>query len=110
MENYNVVFLEEALGDLEEIIMFIAQNSRITAQNMHDEIIEKANELTVFPRRGPPVPDVKMRNAGFRMLFIKPYIAFYRVINHDVIIYRVFHGAMNYPLLYEKMLNDQPRS
>jgi len=37
------------------------------------------------------------------MLGIMPYIAFYRIVNHNVFIYRVLHGATNYPLLYEKM-------
>ena len=40
------------------------------------------------------------------MLFIKPYIAFYRVIGRDLYIYRVIHGATDYPLLYEKMFQE----
>ena len=68
METYNVCFLEEALGDLEEIVLYIARCSRASVLSMHDEIIEKANEISIFPRRGQPVPDAKMSNAGFRML------------------------------------------
>ena len=47
-----------------------------------------------------------MSAVGYRMLRIKPYVAFYRIIGHDVFIYRVLHGAMNYPLLYRKMLQS----
>ncbi|MCL2409944.1 MAG: type II toxin-antitoxin system RelE/ParE family toxin [Oscillospiraceae bacterium] len=103
METYDVRFLQEALDDLEEIVLYIAQDSREAAMRMHDKIIEKANDLAVFPKRGRPVPDNKMSAAGYRMLGIKPYIAFYRVIDQNVFIYRVLHGATNYPLLYEKM-------
>ena len=107
METYNVRFLQEALDDLEEIVLYIAQDSCQAALQMHDKIIEKANELTLFPKRGRLVPDKKMAAAGYRMLEIKPYIAFYRVIVRNVFIYRVLHGATNYPLLYEKMLHEE---
>ena len=103
METYDVRFLQEALDDLEEIVLYIAQDSHQAALHMHDKIIEKANDLAVFPKRGRLVPDKKMAAAGYRMLGINPYIAFYRVANRNVFIYRLLHGASNYPLLYEKM-------
>jgi len=106
METYDVRFLQEALEDLEEIVLYIAQNNYQAAINMHDTIIEKADSLTIFPKRGRLVPDRKMAAAGYRMLRIKPYIAFYRVIDRNVFIYRILHGATNYPLLYEKMAQD----
>jgi len=104
MAVFEVRFLQEALADLEEIILYIAQDSPSAALNMHDKIIEKAHGLAAFPKRGRLVPDKKMSEAGYRMLIIKPYIVFYRVIGFNVFIYRVLHGATNYPLLYEKML------
>ena len=103
METYDVQFLQEAMDDLEEIVLYIAQDSRQAALNMHDKIIEKANDLTTFPKRGRLVPDKKMTAAGYRMLEIKPYIAFYRIVERNVFIYRVLHGATNYPRLYEQM-------
>jgi len=106
METYDVRFLQDALDDTEEIVLYIAKDNPSAALRMHDEIIEKANNLSPFPRRGPLVPDPKMRKAGFRMLFIHPYIAFYRIIGNFVFIYRVVHGATNYPLLYKKMVQD----
>ena len=106
MEVYDVHFLQEALDDLEEIVLYIAQDSRGAALRMHDRIIEKANDLMIFPKRGRLVPDKKMAAAGFRMLGIKPYIAFYRIIDENIFIYRVLHGATNYPQLYEKMTHN----
>jgi len=103
METYEVSFLQEALDDLEEIVLYLAQDSAAAALRMHDKIIEKASDLAVFPKRGRLIPDKKMSATGFRMLGIKPYIAFYRLIDDHVFIYRVLHGATNYPLLYEKM-------
>ena len=106
METYDVRFLQEALEDLEEIVLYIAQDSRQAALRMHDKIVEKANDLAIFPKRGRLVPDRKMAAAGYRMLGIKPYIVFYRVVERNVFIYRVLHGAMNYPLLYGKKLQN----
>jgi len=103
MSAYDVQFLQEALDDLEEIVLYIAQHNKTTALRMHDNIIEKANDLSTFPKRGRPVPHPKMSCVGYRMLHMKPYIAFYRIINKTVFIYRVLHGATNYPLLYDKM-------
>ena len=103
METYDVRFLSEAMDDLEEIVLYIAGDSRSAALRMHDKIIERANDLAIFPKRGRLVPDKKMSAAGYRMLGIKPYIAFYRVVGKTVFIYRVLHGASNYPLLYGKM-------
>jgi addiction module RelE/StbE family toxin len=103
METYDVSFLQAALDDLEEIVLYIAQDNRQAALRMHNDIIEKANNLTIFPKCGRLVPDRKMAAAGYRMLVIKPYIAFYRVADRNIFIYRVLHGATNYPLLYEEM-------
>ena len=106
MEVHNVRFLQEALDDLEEIVLYIARDNKAAALKMHDEIIKKTNDLSIFPKRGRLVPDKKMRDAGYRTLFINPYIAFYRVIDLNVFIYRVIHGAIDYPMLYEKIIHN----
>ena len=103
MDPFNVRFLQEALDDLEEIILYIAQSSPTAALNMHDANVARADDLKVFPKRGRLVPDKKMSAAGYRMLGINPYILFYRVVGQFIYVYRVLHGATNYPLLFEKM-------
>ncbi|MDR1764966.1 MAG: type II toxin-antitoxin system RelE/ParE family toxin [Lachnospiraceae bacterium] len=99
-----VRFLQEALDDAEEIVLYIAQDDIDAALRMHDRIIERAGQLALYPRLGRPVPDQKMRDAGFRLLVVKPYILFYRDIDGVIYIYRVLHGAMQYPALYDSML------
>ena len=106
MEAYDVRFLEEALDDLEEIILFIAQDNPAAAMRIHDEIIRKADNLTTFPKLGRLVPDAKMSKAGYRMFLVGSYIMFYRIVGQNVFVYRVLHGATNYPVLYEKMLHS----
>ena len=103
MEAYEVRFLQEALADLEEIVLYIANDSTAAALQFRAKVIEKATGLSAFPKRGRLIPDKKMAAAGYRMLAVKPYILFYRIAENTVFIYRVIHGASNYPLLYEEM-------
>jgi len=103
MGTYEVRFLQEALDDLEEIVLYIAQDNKAAALRMHDTIIEKVKDLTIFPKRGRLVPEKKIAQAGYRVLGVKPYIVFYRIVENNVFIYRVLHGSTNYPLLYKKM-------
>ena len=86
METYEVRFLQEALDDLEEIVLYIAQDNHSAALRMHEKIIEKANDLTIFPKRERLVPNKKMSAVGYRMLVVKPYIIFYRVIESNIFI------------------------
>ena len=99
-------FLRESLEDLEEIVLYIAQDNPVAALKMHDEIIAKANNLSFFPKLGRLVPERKIAAAGYRMLIIKPYLVFYRMIDQTVFIYRVLHGATNYPTLYERIMTE----
>ena len=99
MERYDVRFLADALEDLEEIVLYIAQDSHSAALAMHDTIIAKARDLETFPKRGVLIPDKKLAAFGFRMLPIGAYIAFYKIDGDVVHIHRVLHGARNYPAL-----------
>jgi len=100
MEKYKVEFLQPALDDLEEIVLYIAKDSVTAALKMHDEIIAQSKKLEIFPKLGREVPDRKLSESGFRMLIISHYIAFYRVIDNVIYIYRVMHGARNYPMMF----------
>lgn len=101
MKHYDVRFLRGALEDLEEIILYIANDSKEAALKMHDLITEKANDLAVFPKRGSLVPDKKITEMGFRMLVVSKYIAFYKINDNYVYIHRVLHGGRNYPVLFD---------
>lgn len=102
MNHYNVRFLEDALEDLEEIILYIASDSKTAALKMHDLIVDKSKDLANFPKRGRLVPDKKMSELGFRILIIERYLVFYKIDDDSVYIHRILHGSRNYPSLFEK--------
>lgn len=102
MENYKVTFLQSALDDLEEIILYIASDSKKNALLMNDKLVATANKLAVFPMMGILVPDEKIARMGFRMLPIDNYLLFYKIYEEDkeVTILRVIHGMRDYPNLF----------
>ena len=102
MERYEVKFLADALNDLEEIILYISRDSKTAALKMHDLFIEKATNLSIFPKRGRLVPDKKMSEIGFRMLVVEQYLVFYKIDGSTIHIHRVLHGARNFPLLFRE--------
>ncbi|MBP1926145.1 toxin ParE1/3/4 [Sedimentibacter acidaminivorans] len=103
MENYNVKFLQTAIDDLEKIIIYIAADSKDAAIRWHDNLIEKLNRLTLFPKMGIKIADKKMASLEFRMLPIKNYILFYRVFEKEkeVIILRVLDAKRDYPRIFK---------
>lgn len=103
---YRVGFLQIALDDLEEIVLYIAKDSKTVAMKIHDKLVASAYRLETFPKLGTLVPDKKMREAGFRMLIIDKYILIYKIYGKEINILRVMHGTRDYPRLSERQLNN----
>lgn len=53
MEKYRVVFLQPALDDLEEIVLYVARGSKESALKIYDKIVSSANKLETFPKLEP---------------------------------------------------------
>ena len=103
MGNYKVLFTQAALEDLEEIILYISKDSKNNAIKFHNKIIDKANNLKIFPKLGLLLADKKMRDSGFRMLIIDKYLLFYKIYENEVSILRILHGSRDYPQLFARM-------
>lgn len=103
MESYNVSFTKSALEDLEEIVLYIAKDSKSNALKFRDKVIKNSNQLQAFPKLGLLVADKNMGNRGFRMLVIDKYIMFYNIYSEEISILRVLHGSRDYPQLFLKM-------
>ena len=99
MNKYDIKFLQIALDDIDDIVLYIAQDSRNAAIKMHDKIIETVNNLADFPMMGRAVPDEKIAKRGFRMIGVGKYLIFYKVFGKKVVILRVLHGMRDYPSL-----------
>jgi plasmid stabilization system protein ParE len=66
------------------------------ADRILDNIMQSLRRLEAFPHSGTPLLDRSLKKFNFRMVIVKPYIAFYRFIDHKVYVYRILHGMRNY--------------
>ncbi|CAN7648660.1 type II toxin-antitoxin system RelE/ParE family toxin [Mesorhizobium sp. LjRoot246] len=88
-----VSWTNAALGDLDQIQDFVAQDSPVAAYRLAADLIGRTDELLV----SNPIIGRKGRANGTRELVISrtPYI--YRVRGGDVEVLAVVHGAREWP-------------
>jgi addiction module RelE/StbE family toxin len=79
---------DEALKRLIEIEDYIAEDSAIRAQKFIDQIIQKAESLTKYPKKGRIVPEFSIPE--FRELIHKNYRIVYRIRQNSIEILTVF--------------------
>ena len=94
--SHKVIFSQQALDDLEQIVAYISQDSKNAALKLYDKIIEKTGRLSDFPMMGMLVPDEKIGKHGFRMIRHGNYLLFYKVYDTSVFVLRILHGARDY--------------
>lgn len=97
MSKHKITILQIAREDMAEIYFYIAADSPISALVMTEKIADKIDTLAEFPLIGKIVPDNELAKQEYRMLIIESYIAFYKVIGDEVVVYRVLHGMRNCP-------------
>ena len=96
MAKFNIKFLPEAYKDLDSIFDYILLESPDNADNMLDKIMKSIQILEDYPFSNIIIEHKLLIYYNFGALIVKPYIVFYRVIDKNVFIYRVLHGAMDY--------------
>ena len=77
--DFQVLLTQAALNDLEEIVACVSQDSPRAAQRLSSDLVNRAESLSVMPRRG-------------QVLRARPQVR--RLIRHsDLIIYRIDETA-----------------
>jgi len=91
-----LVFDDRAIGDLEDIYRWIAQENPEAARAVVDRIVASVELLASFPYMGRPGRDEGTREWVVPRL---PYIVIYEVSEKrdEAIIIAVFHGAQDWP-------------
>lgn len=97
MSKYKIKILQIAREDIGEIFYYIAEESSKSALEMIDKIINQIDTLSELPFIGKIVQDNELAKQEYRMMIIDSYIAFYKVIDDEVVVYRVLHGMRDYP-------------
>ncbi|MBI4285719.1 MAG: type II toxin-antitoxin system RelE/ParE family toxin [Chloroflexi bacterium] len=106
MAEYDVVLLPAAFADLDEIFDYVLAENPQAASGILENIMQSLSRLRDHPHSGSPLRERSLNKFHFRMVIISPYIAFYRVIDNKVFIYRVLHGVRNCPHLLKDTLKD----
>ena len=90
---YQVIWAESATKDLEEIVTYIAGDSRASAIKVLARLKSKAESLEASPFRGRLVPEILefgLRN--WREIVVRPYRIIYRIDEGRVLVNAVIDG------------------
>jgi plasmid stabilization system protein ParE len=105
-EKYVVNMTQSAERDLNEIIVFIAENNPQTAIKIMERIQAKINTLDHFPNRGGYVPELLARNIKeYRQITEAPWKIIYKVDDERVNILAIIDSRRNLTdILIKKLL------
>lgn len=97
----NVIYLTPAEQDVEEIVKYhITQVGTASARKIYGEIRKEIGRLADFPLIGQTHPDPLLAAEGYRKLVLTDtYVAVYKLIQSNVVIYRIVNGRTDYPRL-----------
>ncbi|MDD4172374.1 MAG: type II toxin-antitoxin system RelE/ParE family toxin [Syntrophomonas sp.] len=100
MPKAKVEILTPALNDIDRIADYhLLAVGPISAGIITDKLLDSIEKLGEFPLMGTEHSDAVLQKEGYRKLVCGEYICVYRLIDATVYIYRVVHGATNYPKL-----------
>ena len=89
-----VIWAESARDALDEVIAYIAQDSRKAAGDVLEAAIEAAASLATLSERGRVVPE--MNDPAIREILVFRYRLMYRVENRRVVVVAFVHGARDF--------------
>jgi toxin ParE1/3/4 len=103
---FQVVMTDDAEGDLEDIITYIAKHdSARAAQHVLNRILEIADSLMAAPTRGSVPKELRgLGDQEYRQVFFKPYRLIYRVVGQQVVIYLIADGRRDMQSLLARRL------
>lgn len=93
---YEVIWLPEALSDLESHFDYLNERNPEAASKAMRAILSSGSSLAKFPSRGTLIADTDQRK--LRVFFGKSgYLLYYQIHGQQVVILRVHHGRSDRP-------------
>ena len=96
MHKHRVEYLPIAVSDLEDIYIFVADNSPYAAMDLIDRIDASIAALESFPEMGVLAKHPRLARKGYRVLIIDDFLVFYVVLADVVEIRRILSGKRNF--------------
>jgi toxin ParE1/3/4 len=92
VEQITIVVTDSAYADLEDIELYISQDSPLLARRFISKIFDRIDQLYSYPKSGKIVPELK--NDQLRELLINKYRIIYQIADNSTInIVRIIHGS-----------------
>ena len=89
-----VIWTESARAALDDVVTYIAQDSREAALRVLVAALDTASSLDQFAERGRIVPE--LNQTDLRELFVFDYRLLYRVRPEEVVVVAYLHGARDF--------------
>jgi toxin ParE1/3/4 len=89
-----VYWTPSARDSLDEILAFIAVDSPAAVAKIAEVLLGAGESLSLFAERGRVVPETQ--TSTIREIFVYQYRVMYEVLNAEVRILAVLHGAMDF--------------
>lgn len=107
MEKYNIIMMEDATEDLEDIYIYISIELKSTtyAENQINRIKERILELKVFPERYQIIDWEIEGRKDIRRMPVDKYNVLYIVQSNQVRVFNVIHSTSNIENKVKKILN-----
>ncbi|MBN2541491.1 type II toxin-antitoxin system RelE/ParE family toxin [bacterium] len=84
-----------AKKDLRNIYDYIADDSRFYAKKVIDELVEKSEQISMFPRKGRIVPEIN--DLKIREIIIYSYRLVYKISNqNDIQVLALIHCKQDF--------------
>jgi toxin ParE1/3/4 len=105
IKEFSVTVTQTAEDDIDEIILYIAEDEAAMALKILDRLQKAINSLKYFPERGRRVPELLDKNIKeYRELIETPWRIIYKVENNDVRVITVIDGRRNVQDILTKKL------
>lgn len=95
---YRLVVLETAQKEYDSILYYLTEVLKAphAAASFHEEFLGKLRLVLDMPQALPLSKSSKLAALGYRAIFVKRYIALYRIEEDDVVLAHIFHQTQNY--------------
>ena len=87
----------QAQNDIESIYNYVLKDGESIARKQADVIYSSLDNLMLFPEMGSNLSTYTIEKNDYKFLSIKKtHIAFYKIVDNEVRVIRVFRGGQDY--------------
>ena len=97
MTKFTVRITDFAMYDLHGIAAYHkTMIGSASARRITDKITKAISSLEEFPMMGMVHIDPVLARSNYRRIIAGDYVIIYKIIGHEVVVYRIVHGSMDY--------------